>query len=191
MTIARTVTILAVFLGVATPIVAYGHGGGILRLSSKQVAAGGKIAMLGEKMGSNAEFRAELRGVLQNYPMGTLRSGATGTFSANLSVPATARPGTYTLVVIAPDGDVAGRAEVVVEAAAVPSPGGMPRMTGHGPMASMPDMEAMKGMPGMEGTAEMMELDVSTGTGEWIVIGSLILASLGGGAVLLSRSREA
>lgn len=165
--------------GSASP--AYAHGGGVLRVALKQIASGGTIVMTGEKMGSNASMKAELRGVLDNYPLGSIRATPTGTLSASLTVPPTVPVGTYTLVLVAEDGDVAGRTEVTVgpPGAAGAAASGMPHMVG-----------AMPEMPEMTATGEMMKLDIKTSAGEWVVIAAFVLLSFGAGAALLAKSRR-
>lgn len=162
---------------------AYAHGGGVLRALPKQVAIGGTINVTGEKLGKNADLKAELRGVLDNYPLQSVRTSALGTLAATVTIPVSVPPGIFTLVVIAADGDVAGRTEVTVgppgEAAAAES--GMPHMESGGKMADM---------PGMKGTADMMKIEVKTTPAEWAVIAVLILASFAGGVALIARSRR-
>ena len=161
----------------------FAHGGGVLRVASKQIPSGGSIQMSGEKLGNNANLRLELRGVLDNYPIGSVRTAADGKLSASVAVPASVPAGTYTLAAIAADGDVAGRTEVSVGSAAAveAAKSGMPHMAG-GDMA---------GMEGMKATADMMKLDIKTTAFEWTVIGLLILLSFAAGASLLARSRRA
>ena len=175
--------VIALMLSSAFSSTAFAHGGGVLRVASKQIPSGGTIQMSGEKLGNNASLRLELRGVLDNYPIGSVRTGPDGKLSASVEVPASVPAGTYTLAAIAADGDVAGRAEISVGAAAVveAAKSGMPHMAGDG-MAGMEDMKA---------TADMMKLDIKTTALEWIVISLLILLSFGAGAALLARSRRA
>jgi len=158
-----------VALSVGRVSVAYAHGGGVLRAAPK--------------LGKSADLKAELRGVLDNYPLGSVRTSATETLAATVTIPVAVPPGVFTLVVIAADGDVAGRTEVTVgppgEAAAAAK--GMPHM---GTGADMADM------PGMKATGEMMKIEVSTTPAEWATIAVLILASFAGGAALIARSRR-
>ena len=161
---------------------AYAHGGGVLRAVPRQVAIGGTINVTGEKLGKNADLKAELRGVLDNYPLQSVRTSALGTLAATVTIPVSVPPGIFTLVVIAADGDVAGRTEVTVgppgEAAAA-AESGMPHMESGGKMADMAEMK---------GTAEMMKIEVKTTPAEWAVIAVLILASFAGGVALIARS---
>lgn len=171
---------LALVTGLTLIVVspAYPHGEGVIRLASRQVAIGGTIALTGEKLGNNADLRLELRGILDNYPVARIRTDAKGRVSASVTIPPAVPVGSYTLVVIADDGDVAARTDLSVGAAAAVAVAekGMPHMA--------PDM------PGMEATAEMMKIELTTTPGEWAVIAAVILLSFGGGAFLLSRSRR-
>ncbi len=172
---------LALSLGVSS--IAQAHGGGVLRVAPKQVARGGTVNLSGEKLEKSSDLKAELRGVLDSYPLGSVRTSATGTLSTSLTIPVAVPPGVFTLVIIAADGDVAGRTEVTIgppgEAAAVAS--GMPHMGAASGMANM---------PGMEATAEMMKIKVDTTPTEWVVIAILILLSFAGGGALIARSRR-
>lgn len=174
----------AVALSAGTSSVAYAHGGGVLRVASKQVGVGGTISMTGEKLGNNANLKAELRGVLDNYVLGSVRTGATGALAAGVTVPVAVPAGVYTLVLIAADGDIAGRTEVTVGPPAVvaAAASGMPHMAAGGEMADM---------PGMKASAEMMKIETRTTPVEWTIIGALILLSFAGGAALLAKSRSA
>lgn len=163
-------------LAVATP--AYPHGGGVIRLASKQVAVGGTIALTGEKLEKNADLRLELRGTLDNYPAGRLRTDASGRLSASITIPLAVPIGAYTLVAIAADGDVTARTDLAVGPAedVAAAKQGMPHMAAD--------------MPAMQATAEMMKIERTTSPAEWAVIAAVILLSFGGGAFLLLRSRK-
>ena len=174
---------IALMLSAAYSSTVFAHGGGVLRVVSKQIPSGGSIQMSGEKLGKNASLRLELRGVLDNYPIGSVRTGADEKLSASVAIPASVPAGTYTLAAIAADGDVAGRTEVSVGPASVveAEKSGMPHMAGRG----------MAGMEGMQASADMMKLDIETTGLEWAVISFLILLSFAAGAALLARSRRA
>ena len=105
---------LAIGLTLIVAAPAYPHGGGVIRVASKQVAVGGTIALTGEKFEKNAELRLELRGVLDNYPAGRVRSDANGKLSASITIPPAVPIGAYTLVAIADDGDVTARTDLAV-----------------------------------------------------------------------------
>ena len=104
---------LAVGLTLVLASPAYPHGGGVIRLASKQVAVGGTIALTGRKLEKNADLKLELRGILDNYPAGRIHSDVKGNVSAMVTIPPAIPVGVYTLVAIAEDGDVAARTEVV------------------------------------------------------------------------------
>jgi len=167
---------LAIGLTLIVARAGYPHGEGVIRVAAKQVAIGGTIALTGEKLGKNADLRLELRGILDNYPAGQIRSDAKGTVSASVSIPPAVPVGNYTLVAIADDGDVVARTDLSVgpAAAVAASEKGMPHMA--------------TGMPGMEATAEMMNIERTTSPAEWAVIVAVILLSCGGGAFLLARA---
>ena len=175
-----SVSIVALLLATASP--AYPHGGGVIRLASKQVAVGGTIALKGEKLEKNADLRLELRGVLDNYPAGGVRTDSNGSVSASITIPPAVPIGAYTLVAIASDGDVAARTDLSVGpgAAVAAAETGMPHMASA----------TQHGMPGMNASAEMMKIQRTTTPAEWTVIVALILFSFFGGVLLLSRSRR-
>ena len=169
---------LAIGFSLTLAVPAYPHGGGVIRVASKQVAVGGTIALTGEKFEKNAELRLELRGILDNYPAGKVRTDASGKFSATITIPPAVPIGAYTLVAIATDGDVTARTDLAVGPAAdvAASKEGMPHMATE--------------MPGMQATAEMMKIERTTTPAEWAVIAAVILLSFGGGAFLLGRARN-
>lgn len=169
---------LMIGLTLVVAVPAYPHGDGVIRVGSKQVAVGGTIALTGEKLEKNADLRLELRGILDNYPAGRLRTDASGRVSASITIPPAVPIGAYTLVAIALDGDVAGRTDLAVGPAADVT----------ATRAGMPHMPA--DMPGMQATAEMMKIERTTTAGEWAVIATLILLSFGGGALLLAHARR-
>lgn len=180
----RRIILVAATLVLASSMPAGAHGTGAIHLASKQVPVGGDLVLKGEKLGANQELRLELRGILDNYPVGLVRTDAKETFAARLPLPPHVPSGAYSLVAIAADGDVAARADLVVTptgpAADTGNMAGMPGMAGHG----------MQEMSGAHATAEMMKLDHVTTPGEWLIIALCILLSVGAGAFLLAKSRK-
>lgn len=73
---------IALLLVVAVP--AYPHGGGAIRLATTQVPGGGTVGLTGEKLEKNSDLSLELRGTLDNNPVGRVHSDANGKFSTNL-----------------------------------------------------------------------------------------------------------
>jgi hypothetical protein len=150
------------------------HEKGVIHLASKEVRAGGELRLRGEKLPKSATLRLELRGTLETFPVAEVHTDAAGRFQARLALPPEARAGGYTLVALAPDGDVAARAELAIVAAA-PA-----HATDHATMDSMPPTTESP-----HPTAEMMKVAVATTGGEWAVILTVIAASLGGALALL------
>ena len=184
---ALAVTTLAFVLIFAISSPAFAHGGGVIRLASNHVAVGGEIVLAGSKLDKKSNIRLELRGVLDNYPVGEVLSDSAGNFQMRLVLPPHVPAGVYSLVAIAADGDVAARADLTVGMAN----GG----AGSGPAAAMPGMTGMgqgtQEMPGMHATEEMMTLKRTTSPAEWAVIWALIILAAGGGAVLLRKASTA
>jgi hypothetical protein len=186
MTVARVVPVVVALL-TASVGVAVAHETGAIHLVSKQLAPGGELAFAGEKLPTGATLKVELRGALNKYAIGTITTDKLGKVQARLTVPPDVPNGNYTVAVIAPDGDVAARAPLVVTAASAKTiPDNMPGMS-H----DMPGMAGMKGMGGMSGphaTAEMMPLDQRATPGQWAVIAAVVSASLAAGAALLRKA---
>ncbi len=169
-------------LMLVTALPAYPHGDGVIRLATTQVPGGGTVGLTGEKLEKNSDLSLELRGTLDNYPVGRVHSDAAGKFSTRLTLPPNIPGGAYTLVAIASDGDVTARTDIEIGSAL------------GGPGTTMPGMPQMDGLhtgqhiSGPHATAEMMQLKQTTTPGEWAVIAALTLLSFGAGAWLLARS---
>lgn len=179
----RTIFATAALL-FATAVPAYPHGGGVIRLASTQVAGGGTVGLTGEKLEKNSDFALELRGTLDNYPVGRVRSDSVGKFTTNLTLPPNIPGGAYTLVAIAADRDVAARTDIDIGTAPGGSGAIMPGMVGN------EGMHTETQISGPHATAEMMQLKRTTTPGQWAVIGVLTLLSIAAGGWLLSRSRR-
>ena len=110
--------------------------------------------------------------------LGALTWSSTHLLDPFRPLPAEAKAGTYTLVVLASDGDVVARAEIGIVAAA-----GEMTAEEH---ARMGQPEA--GTEGPHPTAEHMDVPVSTTLAGWVAITGLIAASAGLGLALLLRS---
>lgn len=168
---------VALILLVAAPALA--HENGAIYLASKQVPVGGEFGVRGEKLPWSADLELVLRGALDNYMIGDVRTDTAGKFQARITLPPHIPAGAYSLVALAPDGDATARADLVISAAA---PAAAPA-AGQG-MAHMGERE----MPGPHATAEMMEVQRTMTPGEWIVIAAVIVLSFVGGAILLGRA---
>ena len=119
-------------------------------------------------------LRLELRGSLETFTLGAVRTSATGRFQARLPLPAEARAGSYMVVALASDGDVVARTALAIVAATPP------RAMDHGTTDSLPSTTESP-----HPTAEMMKVAAGTTAGEWAVMLTLIATSLTGGLALL------
>lgn len=139
----------------------------------------------GEKLSKSTAFRLELRGALETHVLAEVRTDTAGRFEARYTLPAAARAGSYTVVVLASDGDVSARADLMVSAVPTPSPTAMPDMAGmdHSRMPGMTDSSRP------HATAEMMDVPVTTNGLEWAAIATIVVLSAAGGLVMLSASR--
>jgi hypothetical protein len=167
----RLVWLFSLLTLVTAPGIA--HEKGIIRLASNEVAVGGELGLRGEKLPKSNTLRLELRGSLETFTLTAVRTNAAGRFQARLPLPPEARAGSYTVVALASDGDVAARAALVIIAA-----------------ASTQVMDRRQTKESSHPTAEMMKLRVATAGGERAAILTFILASLGGGLLLLRGSRR-
>ncbi|MGH7518654.1 MAG: hypothetical protein ACREOC_14505 [Gemmatimonadales bacterium] len=173
---------LVLALTVAPGVPALAHEEGVLRLGANEIATGGELALRGEKLPKDATIRLELRGTLETFPLAKVRTNATGTFDARLALPLEARAGGYTVVALAPDGDVVARAELTVAAVAPPAASSeeMGEHDAHGAMNTAPGTTDAP-----HPTAEMMKVPISASVGEWAAIIGFVALSLGAGVVLL------
>ncbi len=172
-----TVLTAAALLLLVAPAVA--HETGVVRLSAKQIEVGGRLSLRGEKMPKAGKVRLELRGALVTLALGEVTTDSAGVFETNIVVPETAEPGNYKLVVLAADGDVTARADLVIVAAT--------------PATEMKDHSSMAQgeMPALQATDAMMSLDMKFSSAEVTVIGVLLFTALAGGFVLLRGRRIA
>jgi hypothetical protein len=170
---------IGILLSPAIP--ASAHETGAIHLSANQVAIGGTLTVTGERLPKSSDLKLELRGVLDNFPAGSVKTDTAGAFQIPFTVPQAVPAGPYTLVVIASDGDVTARADLVVSAAGT-------QAAAPGAPGSMADMPGMGGMSGEHATAEPMSIARTTTTIEWVVIWGIIIVSLAGGVTLVRKS---
>lgn len=160
---------------------AFAHGGGVIRLANARVPVGGTIGLSGEKLEKNTTFKLELRGTLDNYPIGDAKTDTAGKFRLSVALPAHVPAGVYSLVAIGPDGDVDARVDLTIAGATTQG--------GSTATAAMSGMgQGTQEMSGMHATDEMMTLHRTTTIGEWVIIAVLIVAAFAGGAILLRRA---
>jgi len=151
---------------------AVAHEEGVIRLSSPTAAPGQEIEIVGERLPRSMTLTLELRGALANYPLGEIESDDKGAFTTRLALPVEVRPGRYRVMVLASDGDVVARADLVVLAA---------------PPAQIAPAEPIEHA---HVTDAMMDLPVSRSTGEWVAIVAFVVAAVAGGLLLLRNARE-
>lgn len=174
----------------AAPAAAHEHGR--IYLGASRAAPGDSLALRGEKLSKATTFRVVLRGPLASYPLGEVTTDRAGAFESTLRLPADARAGDYTVVLLAPDGDVSARADLALTAAPPPAvaTGGTPAVTGA-PAAAGADHAAPAAAVGApHATAQPMALPTHAGPGEWAIIALVTLACLGAGARLLRPARR-
>lgn len=106
---------LGLLLGL--PARAVAHDEGVLKLASRNLAAGSTIRFAGEKFSRKTSLALVLVGTLGRFEVGKVQTDSAGAFTQELTVPADLRPGAYRLVALAPDGDEAATLDVTVLAA--------------------------------------------------------------------------
>ena len=159
---------------------AFAHGTGAISLSSKQSSPGGTITIFGTEFAHNSSVRLELRGVLASQVFGRVQTSAKGTFQQIVTIPAGSKLGQYTIVAVAPDGDVVAQATLMLSEAAVAE------VTHPG----MHDMPGMQGMGGPHASAEMMNVPIPITPSGWAVITVIVVASAAAGVWLLRVGRR-
>ena len=175
----QRVLALVACLGLTIVTPANAHENGVIRLSAKQLPVGGSLTVNGDKLGKGTSYRLELRGALKTFSFGRVRADTSGRFAFTVTLPADAAAGAYTVALVASDGDVSARADLLISGAA-------PAASASHDMANMPGM-AMPGMNMPHATAEYLPIARTTTTAGWIVIILIIGGSALGGIALLRR----
>jgi hypothetical protein len=152
------------------------HPEAVLKSLKSAVEAGAEMDLRGEEFIGGEATTLVLRGPLSEYELQDVTPGDDGTFQIDLSIPANVRPGQYRLVALASDGDAAASLDVtILVASASADMGDHAEDAGH------------EEMGGMDARAEEMPIERSRAGIEWGVIGLLIGAVGGGGAMLVLR----
>ena len=159
---------------------AFAHGTGAISLSSKQSSPGLTITVFGTEFVHNSSVRLELRSILEKVVFGRVQTSAKGTFQQIVTIPSNSKPGQYTIVAVAPDGDVAAQATLMIAEVA----------TAQETHPGMHDMPGMQGMGGAHATAEMMDVPIPITASGWAVITVIVLASAATGVWLLRAGRR-
>lgn len=157
---------------------ALAHGTGAIKLSTKQSSAGATVTVLGSEFNKNSSVRLELRGVLATQVFGRVATSPNGTFQQVVTIPAGTKAGQYSVVAVAPDGDVVADATLMIAdptAASSGAPASGPMMNMHG----------MQGMMAAHATAERMKVPIPITTMGWSVIATIIVVSAAVGISLL------
>jgi len=160
---------------------AFAHGTGAISLSSKQTSPGAALTIFGTEFQHNSSVRLELRSILDKVVFGRVQTSGMGMFQQIVTIPLSSKPGQYSIVAVAPDGDVAAQATLMIGAANAfqdTHPG-------------MHDMPGMQGMGGPHATREMMEVEIPITPGGWAVIAAIVLGAAAGGIWLLRSGRRA
>lgn len=178
----RALLTLALLAGSALPALA--HENGTIALTPKQVGVGGNLSVRGDKLAKSSTLKMQLRGTLETFDLAEVRTDSAGRFLARLALPAEVKAGNYVVVVVAADGDVSARANLVVSAAETPAADASAGMEGHAGMPMAP------GTPDQHPTAEAMEVRVSTSGAEWAAIVAIIGLSAAAGLGLLLGARR-
>ena len=159
---------------------ALAHGSGAISLSSKQSAPGSAITIFGTEFAHNSSVRLELRSILDKVVFGRVQTSAKGTFQQIVTIPATSKTGQYSIVAIAPDGDVAAQATIMISLAS----------TAEEVHPGMHDMPGMQGMGGPHASGEMMDVPIPITPWGWAVIAVIVVVSAAMGVWLLQGGRQ-
>ena len=159
---------------------AFAHGTGAIALSSKQTSPGETITIFGTEFAHNSSVRLELRSILDKVVFGRVQTSGKGTFQQVVTIPPNSKPGQYSIVAVAPDGDVAAQATLMIAEAAV-------TQVAH---PGMHDMPGMQGMGGPHATREMMEVEIPITPSGWAVIAAIVVGSAAAGIWLLRSGRR-
>jgi hypothetical protein len=163
--------------GATLPSVA--HEKAVLESSRSSVPAGAVLPLDGRDFGAGESYVLRLMGALREYDLGEVEADAEGLFSIELAIPGSVTPGTYQVVAVAPDGDVAARLDLTVLEAEAAEPEGA---------EARPAGEAAHEVAPRVARADEMPIERSRSGLEWGVIGLLIGGAGGLGLGLIKKS---
>ncbi len=166
---------LATLLGLHAPSESAGalHEA-VLTLGSSTAAAGGTLRVSGAEFHSLITYTLVLKGVLDEYEVGSTESDSEGRFTLELKIPGNVRPGAYRLVALEPDGEEAASRDLTVE----PAPADVDVEAGE---ASPGEADAMP-MPPMPRADELV-IERRWSGFEWCVIGAALIGALAAGSL--------
>jgi hypothetical protein len=149
--------------------------GAVLKSSLSSVEAGRVLPLQGAEFHAGT-FSLVLVGVFDEYSLGDVVIGESGTFSIDLEISASLRPGQYQVVAFTAEGEREAALDMSVAAASA------------APEADHADADVHAEAMGVEATAEEMVIERSMAGAGWGVIGLLIGLAGGVGAVLVRRT---
>lgn len=155
------------------------HEKAVLESSRSSVPAGAVLPLDGRDFGAGESYVLRLMGALREYDLGEVEADAEGLFSIELAIPGSVTPGTYQVVAVAPDGDVAARLDLTVLEAEAAEPEGA---------EARPAGEAAHEVAPRVARADEMPIERSRSGLEWGVIGLLIGGAGGLGLGLIKKS---
>ncbi len=166
---------LATLLGLHAPSETAGAPGApheaVLTLGSSTAAAGGTLRVNGAEFHSVTTYKLVLKGVLDEYEVGSTESDSEGRFTLELEIPDNVRPGAYRLVALEADGEEAASRDLTVESA----PADVDVESGE---ASPGDADANP-MP----RADELVIERRWSGFEWFVIGAALIGALAAGSL--------
>ena len=175
---------LATLMGLNAPSETAGAPGGlralrapheaVLTLGSSTAAAGGTLRVSGAEFHSVTSYKLVLKGVLDEYEVGSADSDSEGRFALELEIPVNVRPGAYRLVALQPDGEEAASRDLTVE----PAPADVDVEAGE---ASPGEADATP-MPPMPRADELV-IERRWSGFEWFVIGGALIGALAAGSL--------
>ena len=141
----------------------------VLTLGSSTAEAGGTLRVSGVEFHSVTSYTLVLKGVLDEYEVGSAESDSEGRFTLELEIPDHVRPGAYRLVALEADGEEAASRDLTVE----PAPADVDVEAGE---ASPGDAHANP-MP----RADELVIERRWSGFEWFVIGAALIGALAAG----------
>lgn len=155
------------------------HGEATLTSPSSSATAGSALTLMGSGFVPGEAHRLLLRGTLEEHELRSVTAGVDSAFTAEVSLPADARPGQYRIVAVAPDGAEVATLDVPLLAARGGQEGDEHAAGGAGSGVTDQDRPRAR--------ADEIRIDRSRAGLEWGVIGLVVGLAGGLGAGLLGR----
>ncbi len=145
------------------------HGEPELTVEPSTVAAGDEVTVIGTEMEDGEVFALTLEGMFDTFDLGEASVADEG-FSIQVTIPAEAAPGLYTLQAVSQEGESVS-VEITVLASSAEQGG---------------DSVAEAGQP----SAEPLELERARTTGDWLLVGAIIVLGGLGGFWLVKKGKQ-